>query len=54
LSKLTSVIEKDEFHREWIFIVPDHVEKKYSPVKSIPLLTKQSFSRKHKKTKTTN
>jgi hypothetical protein len=48
LPKLKGKIEKEEFRRAWIFILPGHEESKYSPVQSIPLLT-ENFSGEQEK-----
>jgi hypothetical protein len=54
LPKLTAKFDKNDFHKAWNFIIPEHKEREYSPIQSIPLLTKQNRSTKHRKIKQKN
>ena len=56
MSKLTIMVENDDIRRVWNYILPEqHKSTSYSPIQSIPLLTKQNCSRNHlKKGKTKN
>ena len=54
LSKLTNMVEKGDKHKTWIYILPKRSKSRsYSPIQSIPLLTKQIKSNNYlKKAKT--
>jgi hypothetical protein len=54
LPRLAAKLEKEDFHRVWNFIIPEHKARKYNPLQAIPLLTKQRFSVKHRKLKERN
>jgi hypothetical protein len=50
VAKLAVMVEREEVHRVWNFILPEHGPSKYSPFQSIPPLTNKT-SRKHIKIK---
>jgi hypothetical protein len=56
MSKLTVMAEKGEVYKAWNFVLPEqHKPTRYSPIQSIPLLTKKNFARTRlRKRKTRN
>jgi len=54
LRRPTARLEKEDVHRVWNFIIPEHKERKYNPIQAIPLLTKQRFSVSNRKLKQRN